>query len=398
MTRYLYALAVPDEAIEQPQTSRALQLASNSPLTTDVPEVSSLSADPGSRTLAGVVAGQFADIGAREFEELFSSTGIEVVPWYGDGDGARSIREGYYALEDVQLQQATSRESRLQRFDGQLRQAGTRASFYRAVYANPQPVDNPFGGDPTAEIGVSARAEDVEWWDQITGDRESATVRRTVVGEHDRINIYDATEPSMDAPVLIHSLALDAEWPTDVRVWDDYNRPKESRSRYSGPTVGSATVGEDGIGSETVVPSTWQRCFVTGHEFVGRPVLETDRLRLRADRDRGRLVASRWSSDEGQYTLVQLGQSDWRLADLDLARIGVERIEAQTTWRDVSNGDRHRLDLTLKRGRDNALWTVPDNGSSPPSGLTDRLSPIASTAGQDAAEVADIVEKSQVRE
>ncbi|WP_336358985.1 hypothetical protein [Haloarcula sp. CGMCC 1.6347] len=393
MTRTLYALKVPDAALEQPSSTQSLQVATNSPLNSDSPAVDSLAAEPGSRPLVGVVAGQYADIIAREFEELFSATGIEVVPWFGD---TNNQRDAYVALEDVTIDQATAREQRLQRFDGQLSQAGTADSHYRALYCNPQSVDNPWGSSSTAEVGLSIRADNVEWWDHVTGAKTSATVQRTVSGEHDDIEIYDSTEPGMDNPVLLHDIAYDAEWPTDVRVWDDYGREKVDRTGYSGPTVGDAQVGDAQVGEERVVPVTWQRCYVTSHQFRGAAILETDRLRLRSDPDRDRLEASRWTG--AQYERVQLGSSPWRLRGVDLARIGIERIEAQTEWVDTSSGDRHRLDLTLKRGHDDLLWTVPDNGSSPPQGLVDRLDPVASDAGQDAAATLDIVAKSEVRE
>ncbi|EMA17176.1 hypothetical protein [Haloarcula amylolytica] len=379
MTRTLYALRVPDAALEQPSSTQSLQVASNSPLNSDSPAVDSLAAEPGSRPLAGVVAGQYADIIACEFEELFSATGIEVVPWFGD---TNNQRDAYVALEDVTVDQATAQEPRLQRFDGQLSQAGTQEDHQRALYCNPQPVDNPFGSTSTAEVGLSAQASNVQWWDHVTGATAAATVQRTMAGEHDDVEIYDATEPGFDNPVLLHEIAYDAEWPTDVRVWDDYNRSKSAQTTVNGET-------------RTVDP-TWQRCFVTSHEFVGTPILESDKLRLEADTDNQLLSASRWTGSS--YDGVSLGASDWRLRTLDLSRIGIERIDAQTVWIDTSNGGTHRLDLTLKRGREDALWTVPDNGSTPPQGLIDRLSPIASPADQAAGEVLDIVAKSEVRE
>ncbi|EMA19004.1 hypothetical protein [Haloarcula argentinensis] len=378
MTRTLYALRISEAALEQPSTSQTLRVASNSPLNSDAPEVDSLAADPSTRPLAGVIAGKYAGKLAREFEELFSATGIEVVPWFGDD----VQQDAYVVVEDITIDQATPQASELQRFDGQLSRAGTQESHLRALYCNPQPVDNPFGSSSTAQVGLSVRADNVEWWDHVTGAKAPATVQRTVSGEHDDIEIYDATEPGMDNPVLLHYIAYGAEWPTDVRVWDDYNRNKVATTTVNGET-------------RTVDP-TWQRCFVTSHEFVGTPILESDKLRLEADTDGQLLSASRWTGSS--YDSVSLGSSDWRLRTLDLARIGVERIDAQTDWINTGNGDTHRLDLTLKRGRDDALWTVPDNGSPPPQGLIDRLNPIASPANQAAGEVLDIVAKSEVRE
>ncbi|WP_135302636.1 hypothetical protein [Haloarcula amylovorans] len=375
--RTLYALRVPADASSEPTTSRALQLATNAALNSDVPEVDSLSASPGSRSLAGVAIGKYADLTASEFEELFSATAIEVVPYFGN---TQDQRDGYYALEDIDVTRAAPNESRIQRFDGSLSQAGTADSHRRAVYTNPQPVDNAFGSTSTAEIGLSATATGVEWWDKTAGTREAATVQRTVTGEHGDIDIYDATEPSFDSPVLLHDIAYDQEWQADARCWDDYDRSKTATAA-------------DGA----TIDSVWQRVFVTSHSFAGKPVLESQRLRLVFDVASQQLQASRWSSSNSQYESVSLGSSSWQLDGISLSRVGVERVTAQTRWVDTSGSATHTLDCTVKRGWDDALFTTPPNETSPPSGLVTRLDPIAADSDQTAAEVVDIVANSEVQ-
>jgi len=374
MTRYLYNLAVSEDVSRRSRTQAALNLAANAPLNSDVPDVDSLSAEPGSRTVDGVVAGEYAGLQADEFEELFGATGIEVVPWWGDQPAQR---DGYYALENVNVRRPNPREDRLQIIEGSIQRAGTRGSHYRALYTNPQPADNAFGSSATAEVGLSAAATDVAWWDKTDGSREGATVQRTVTGEHGQIDVYDATEPAFDAPVLLHDIAYGREWETDARVWDDFGRAKTAT------TASGATV------------PTWQRCFVSGHQFDGSPVIESDVLRLTFNVSNNTLSAARWDDAAGDYNAVSLGTSDWQLAGVTPTRIGMERVTASTLWRDATSGDEQRLTLTLRRGAADALWLTPPNETAPPQGLIDRLSPVATDAGQTAAEVVDIVPRSE---
>ncbi|WP_434531051.1 hypothetical protein ACODNH_05410 [Haloarcula sp. NS06] len=387
MTRTLYALRVPDSALEKPSQSQSLQIASNSPLNSDAPEVDTLGADPGSRPLAGVVAGKYANMLAREFEELFSATNIEVVPWFADRDDQT---DAYVALEDVTLEQSTAQESRLQRFDGRLSLAGTRDSHYRALYCNPQQVDNPWGSGTDARAAVPRDGYNEIWWDHVTGSKVNASPKEVVWGEHTYVDIHDARN-GLDNPVLLYEIPYDGEWEADVTVWDTYNR-----DRAVSETVNGAV--------QTIDPA-WQRCFVSSHEFVGNPVVKNENLKLEFNIDtrdysslNDELFAYRWDGSNETYSQVSLGSSDWRIRSIDFQRIGVERVTAQTEWLNTSNDNTHRLDMNVWRGEDNALFTVPDNGTDPPSGLITRLNPIAAGYEWVSGQVSDIVAKSEVRE
>ena len=387
MARTLYALRVPDSALEKPSQSQSLQIASNSPLNSDAPEVDTLGADPGSRPLAGVVAGKYSNMIAREFEELFSATGIEVVPWYGDREDQT---DAYVALEDVTLEQSTAQESRLQRFDGRLSLAGTRDSHYRALYCSPQQVDNPFGSGTDARAAIPRDAYNEVWWDHVTGSKVNASPERVVWGEHTYIDIHDARN-GLDNPVLLYEIPYEDEWQADVTVWDTYNRDK--------------AINETVNGSVQTIDPAWQRCFVSSHEFIGHPVVKNENLKLEFNIDtkdyssvNDELVAYRWDGSNETYSQVSLGASDWRIRSIDFERIGVERVTAQTEWLNTANDDTHRLDMNVWRGEDNALFTVPDNGTAPPSGLVTRLDPIAAGYEWVSGQVSDIVAKSEVRE
>ncbi|MEA5387129.1 hypothetical protein VB779_08710 [Haloarculaceae archaeon H-GB11] len=258
---------------------------------------------------------------------------------------------------------------------------------------------NPFDdGTASATIAIPAQAQRVQWYDSVGGSLENATAQSTAEGEHDLVERYDATDPSFDSPMLIYSVAYRHEWPVDARVWDDYNREKVYRESGTSAQVGSATVGSATVGGDDrVVDSQWQRVFVTDHDYVGRRVIETDRLRLVPDVDGEKLRAYRWDDSEGQYGIVQLGSSPWRLVDVNLRRIGVERIVGQLVFEDTSSpGTTEAIDMTVQRGRDNALFTTPPNVGSTSSGLVTRLSPIAVTETRAATEVATLEAREDV--
>jgi len=396
--RLLYNLAIPEQAQLSQSQRQARQLLTQGTLGTGPGAVEDISGDPPGQTLAGRVAGKHAELTAREFEELFSADAIEVVPIFERGaDTSREDR--WVALEDVDVNPAHPTDSRVQEFDGSLRTKGTRRSHWRVVLTNPTTEDNPLGSASNEEIALSGRARRVQWYDRSTGDLEDASEQRVIEGEHDRLAVYDATDPSFDGPTLIYDLAYRHEWPVDTRVWDDYGRSKLDEVTVSdGATVGSATVGSAtvGTGVETTAVQ-WQRVYEPSHDYVGRPVLENDILRLRPDGPRGKLRVYRWNAADEHYDRVQLGGSDWRLIDWNTKRIGVERIDGQAEFEDQSNpGTTHNLNWSLKRGYGDVLWLNPDNEGSVPSGLTDRLDPIAHDSDQDPAAVADVIKRSEV--
>lgn len=391
--KLLYAVPVPEDAQTNSRGEQQQQLSKLGILDQDVPAVTDVSPEPGQQLLQGWARGKYAPLIATMIEELFRASDL-TVPYFVAGSDV-SI-DGYYSTENVTLQAEDPRYDRWQRFDGTLTREGSRRSHFRTVKTAPDPADNPFGSTTPVEISLSIRASDVRWYDDSTGSTESATVQRTVAGEHDDLDVYDATEPSFSNPWLVYDIPYKHEYPTDVTVWDDYDRDKEAVETTSSATVGSATVGSATVGTDEIFDSVWQRVFVTDHEWRGRPVLECDRLRLRPDEDNGRLLAYQWDASDDHWDIVQLGVSDWRLRTWDIRQVGLARVESRTTWENTSTGDTHRLDVAVRRGMDDALIVNPTNEPSVPSGLVDRLDPIASDADQDAGERAGIVKRSEV--
>jgi len=393
--RLLYNLAVPETAQADQRQQQAQQLLSEGILGSGPAAVEAISADAGSRTLVGQVSGPLAPLTADEFEELFGAGGIEVVPYFQRGPDTGS-EDGYYALENVDVKPEHPADERIQRFDGSLERRGSRRSHRRSLLTNPTTEDNPFGSASTEEIGIPARASKVQWYNSADGSLEAATVQRTESGEHDDVDVYDATEPSFSAPTLVYDVAYRHEWPVDVRVWDTYGRSKYRESVVDSTTVGTASVNSSMV-SETREAVQWQRVFTSDHDYRSTPVLENDLLRLEFDEPGQKLRAYRWDDAEELYDRVQLGQSSWRLFDLDITRIGVERIDGQAEFEDTSNpGTTHNLNFSLKRGYTDALWLNPDNEGSIPGGLKTRLDPIAHDSDQDPAAIADVIERTEL--
>lgn len=392
--KLLYAITVPTDVQTRTASDRRKELSKQGVLASDVAATESIAPQPGEQALSGQVHGQFAPLIATMLEELFSSS-IETVPFAArSGTGAT---DGYYALDQLGTDLPDGRSERVQSFDGTLTFIGTDRSFWRAVATTVNTIDTPFGSDNTPEFGLSIRAEKVQWYDAATGSTESATVQRTVDGEHDQLDIYDASEPSFADPTLIYAIDYLDEYPTDCTVWDTYDRSKVYRESGTSATVGSATVGSATVGGDDlVVDSQWQRVFATDHEWRGDIVMETDRLRLWVDQPADTLRAYRYDPSDGQYTLVQLGSSDWRLWDINVSHIGLARLAARCTFEDTS-GNRYTLVAHLLRGREDVIFEEPANAGATPAGLVDRLAPIAATTDQIAVPAATTVKKSEVQ-
>ena len=387
----IYNVIVPGATQPTAESRQGRSTLSEGVLGSDVAAVESISPNAGRQTLSGRYIGPLADLSALELQELFGAS-IEAVPIFNP-DEQGSV-DGYYALESADVNPRDARVAEIQEYNATVTGLGTRRSHRRTVRTNPTTEDNPFGSASSEEIGIPARASLVQWYDSSTGALEDATVQRTESGEHDDIDIYDATEPSFDGPTLVYDVAYRHEWPVDVRVWDDYGRAKH-RSTSDGTTVGSATVGTATVGSVTEAVQ-WQRVFSTDHDYRGVPILENDVLRLEfAERDQLRVYE--WDTSAKTYERLELGSSPWRLQDVDIVRIGVERIDGQAEFEDVNNpGTTHNLNFSVKRGYSTVFWTVPANESSPPQGLIDRLSPIAHDSDQDPAAVADVIQRTEV--
>lgn len=395
MDKTLYSLAVPadSQALTESQLSR--NLSKQGVLGSDVATVESVSLSPGQHVLRGHYRGRYADVMAREFEELFDSSGIEAVPFYQtpQSQGQGDVQDGYYSLENTTLSRVDPREDRIQKFDGILTKVGSRRSHWRAVETSPTTVTNDFASGSTATIGIPERARKVRWFDTVGGAVEDATVQESVPGELQNVDRYTTAEPSFSDPTLIYDLPYRHEGDADVRVWDDYQR-----SRFEPPTndtVGSSQVGTATVGGEGI--PRWQAVFRSDHDYNGTAIIENGILRLTFDESGGQLSSERWSDAIGDFATVHLGASDWQLFDLDITHIGVERVGAQVEFKRAS-GDYFNLNITLQRGARRALWTVPENESGPtPSGLQTKLAPVAAESDRDPSESQTVLRRKEVR-
>lgn len=393
-TKLLHALVLPARNQDRAQGRGRRNQVARGVIGSGPSAVESISLEPGEQLLTGAFANEHAELMAQEFEELFNADGIEVVPY--TVKGSNDPEDGYYSLRDIETRPEVPAERRLQRFDGTMTRQGSRRDHWRAVRTNPTTEANPFGSATTELVGLSERADKVRWFDSATGDIESASVDSTIAGEHDAVDRYDATEPSFDAPTLIYDVPYEVEWRSDCRVWDDRDTDKYD-VRTDGDTVSTDThVGTATVGSSRSAVA-WQRVYVPDHDFRGLPLLENDVLRLAFDEAGQKLRAYRWNDADNNYDAVSLGVSSWRLFDLHIRRIGLERIDAQVEFEDAdSPGTTHNLNLSLKRGYADALWLNPDNEGSVPADLVTRLDPIAHDSDQDPAAVADVVARSEV--
>lgn len=396
--RRLYRVTIPESLLQSRDPTQSRRIASEGVLQSDSPEVEGIAPNSGDLTIIGEMFGELVDVTAQELQELFASEAYSPIPVAGK-QGASVPESGYYEPSRGEVGPRDARERRVQNIRRlQMTHAGGRGAYWRAVRTNPTTEDNPFGSASTAEIAISARANKVRWFDDGAGTKttEAATVQRTVEGERDPIDIYDATEPSFSSPTLIFDIPYHYEWRADARVWDPRGREKYLETSTDSSQVGSTTAGAGSVGGQTALQ--WQQVFVTSHDFDAPVIVETDRLRLEFDEAGQTLRAYRWDDAEGIYEVVPLGTSDWRLFDIDLLTVSQARIDAQVEFEDTSAGSltTHNLNMSAKRGYDDALWLNPDNEGSVPSGLTDRLDPIAHDSDEDPAASMDIIKRSEV--
>jgi len=395
--RRLYAVEIPEDALQTRPARPGRRVASAGAVSSDFAAVQGVGSTATEQDLSGELVGRFAQLTATELEQLFSAD-LGPLPYFAIGTASASDAGYYEASQARGIEPRDARDDRIQKFTGTLERVGTRRSHWRGMFANPEPVDNPFGSGSTAEIGLNHRAQKVRWFDSATDSQaiEAATVQRTVKTERDEIDIYDATEPSFSQPTLIFSLPYRHEWRTDARIFDDRGVQKYHTETGSGDSVGSASVGTATIAG-TRSATQWQQVFLTTHDFEGHHVVENGRLRLVLD-DAGQTRAYRYGHDDGQYNRVQLGLSDWRLFDVDLIDIGLARVDLQLEYEDTSASSltTHNLNCSLIRGRENALVANPSNEGSVPTGLTDRLDPIAATSDQDPTPEMGVIPRSEV--
>jgi hypothetical protein len=354
MNRVLFSLTIPENAQTLNQSQISRNVATHGILNESTAAVESLSLEPSQQLLRGQFRGKYARLMAEEVEELFDAGSIGSVPFYNPD--AQSGEDGYYTLDNIDLQPVDPNLDELRDFDGMLTKEGTREDNRRSVSTSVAQVENSFGNDQTAYVGVHAGAGDVWWYDAESGQTEDVSVVETRAGEHGSVDVVDALASSFDSPTLVYDLGYDQEGKVDVVVWDDHDRDK---------------LDADGINS-------WQWCFSTSHEFDGDAAVDNGLVRVRLGSG---LAVEEWDDGAGAWASVTLGTSDWELDAWSLTRIGPARVDARTRFKDSTQSPAayFELDAVLHRGWQWPHWVVPANEEPPtPSGLQDLLAPAAS--------------------
>lgn len=377
--RWLYVLPLPGNARTTSRQEVQQSVAKQGVVDQGVPVTETVALDPGEFALAGRIAGKNAAVMAEEFEELFEAD-VGPLPFFRDGS-ASGPKDGYYAAERFSTEPVNASVADLQEItDGRIALQGTDRSHWRALTTDATSPSTDFGSTSRADVGVRASATTVRWFDPRGKQIEEATVQATRTTEGGDVELYDADAASFVDPTLIYSLAYADEGDVDPLVWDD----KGNAAR------------EDGSND-----LQWQHVFDTRHHFDGKPVVSNGLARLTFDESANSLSAEEWNSGTSSWDAKSLGTSDWELFDVDLQRIGLERVDAQVEFRDPTQSPTayYNLDMVLHRGYLWPQWLrTEDSDSSTPSGLQTKLDPIASAITRHPQATQTLVERSETQE
>ena len=276
-----------------------------------------------------------------------------------------------------------------------LARKGTRKTHELAAVTSPtQPEPgHEFGNDLSALVGIPADARRVRIVDS-TGSptqRERPTPVKTVDAEHGAVDLYDATNETIDEPVYMYDLEYDAQGDVDAGLWDTYGEADR--------------LDEDGV-------VAWGRVFDTGHDFAGDVVIENGLLRVTIDEptnadETASLEVEEYDADTDSWTTVALPaypddvDTDWQPADVDLTHIGQARVAAQVEFEAVAGtnaGDVYSVDVELERGRSEVeVWIPKSVTEAIPTDLEALLGEIASTSVVDSGVEQRLVARNEVR-
>jgi len=383
-SKVLYRTIIPEDGIATVD-DRTEQTVETLGLLDDDAEVKPVSGGAGDYSIQVSYLGTYAEMLSTELRELLESSTIQTMPFHTLAGEGR-FEDGYYAAEIADSNRVDERSAFATAVTFDLVREGTRNSHWVAVETNPDQPDpgspEAFGNDTDALVGIPANAKRVKVVDSASQPTERAipTPIETVATEFGAVDLYDATTESSNTPVYLYDIDYAEQGKVDVHLWDSYGRSK------------FGTEGE----------TAWQRVFDRRRDFRGAAVMENGRLRVHlddeADEPDETLTASRWDSDDEQWSTVSEvdpAAAGWSLFDLDVEQIGMVRVNAQLEF--VSDdGELYALDMSLSRGQENAqFWIVEDDPV--PNGLVDLLGPITESTVVDAQSVQTLVSRGEVR-
>lgn len=345
---------------------------------------------PSDLTVEATFRGFDAERHKAEFDELFNADLIGPIPYYGltpTGSYRQTPKDGYYTPSMATVEPSDPRfgmSHGVWRTTGRIKRNGTRKTHWRAVKTDPVDVDNEFGNDTTAYVGVDSRATKIRWFNEESEATEAATLVATRNAEYGDVEIYDADASSFSKPTLIFDIDYEVEGQVDPSMWDTRGNASKTQT--------------ESVSGETVL--AWQRAYDDGHFFEGDAVIENGLVRLTFDEASNSLTAEEWNDGTSSWDAVSLGASDWQLYDLDVMEVWTTRVDAQVEFENTTDGSLYRINMSLKRGYTWPQWHVPppagSNGPTP-SGLQDKLTPIANTSDKDPQESGAVVDRKRVR-
>lgn len=323
---------------------------------------------------------RFARKHATELESLAAS-GYEAVPLFDQDADVSDPKRAYYEVQAVDVSPAHPTTQAAYEYTVALSEKGTHSSHWRGVRTTVETVSTGLATGGNGLIGVDGGSVKAKWIDAAQG-RSVATVDSTVSSEFGAVDRYAPSAPSFDDPTLLYEADFDAEYQTDVVVYDDRGESDRAWSFSDGQTTASAT--------------QWVHIYHGAHEFEGRPVVDNGLLRLRFDESNGNVDAWQYNAGADSWGSVSTSGS-FDLVDADLDRIGPADVRLFCEFEDTNAGSLHTATISVQRGLDEMVLRIPDNESSIPSGLESQLSGVASDQSTDAKPRQTVVRRSEAR-
>lgn len=348
------------------------------------------------------VTGQFrlGDTLSRKFAvelDSLGASGYEAVPLFDDEKTDRKRK--YYHVRQADTKPAHQTTDGTFEYTVALSEAGTHEDNWRAMRTNTETVKTNLASGSDPRIAIDASASKERFFDPASGT-DTATIQSQEVGDGGAVELFNPTEPSFADPTLIYETSFAAERDTDVLVYDDRRVDKQlvftSSSGSGGFQYDTAQYDTAAFGGDDETAATqWHHVFHESHEFDGRPVIDTGRLRVRFDERAGTITA--YQTVDGTYAETAIDHGDYELFDADLEEIGPTDVRVFTEWEDTTDGSIDAATLSFQRGIDEVLVRAPPGASSVASALEDVFRPIAADWATDPSPSVDLIRRTEVR-
>ena len=314
---------------------------------------------------------------AEELDSL-SESSYTTLPLYSS-DGSLARKRGYYEVARADVEPAQEARDDVYQYDVNLTLAGTREDSRRAVRTNPQDVPTSLASGDPAPIFIPDAATGVRWYDDAEGTATATPGDTFVSAEFGDVTAYHPEDAPFDKPTLVYDLDFADDGPLDVRLYDDRGRDKFA------PTASGGEV------------NTWIHAYHTGYQFDGRPVVDSNRLRVYYDTDAGAVTAEERALTTEGYKWVDVGltMDEYELADVSFERIAPTGVRARVTLKNTDTGETADTIVTQRRGRDEVLLQ-PVPGETLDTGADVVFDEIASTQTTDPQPGQGLIDRSKL--